>query len=367
MNARAQEIADDVVETEVEPTLRETIEAARDEVVERHDTELVAAGETPTGRDASGRFTKREAEAAEAPAVAQAAPMASAVATAQPPPPESTALLAPNSWTPAAKAKWAALDPELRAEINRREQEVHKTIARQDEERQIGNQFNTLSQQHQAVIQRSGVPPIRIFQDFLGIMGILQGTDMAAKAAVVRDVARLNGLDLRAVVGQAPNVQAPSQPGATPPQAVIPPEIQQMHREWEARKQQDAAQAQQRTQQQERETYDEIVAFRSKPEARFFDAVQPHMIGLLSSGAATSLEEAYNAAIWARPDIRDILQKEAAAAAAVTQASRQRAQQARVKSGSVRGGSGSVTPGAPDRTLREELQHNLAEARASRV
>jgi hypothetical protein len=88
------------------------------------------------------------------------------------------------------------------------------------------------------------------------------------------------------------------------------------------------------------------------------------MVALLTSGAAQTLEEAYDQAQWARPDIRAILEKERADAAAAEQRKRDKAQAARLKGGSVRGGPGSAPVGQPgDRTLRQELEAGFAEAR----
>lgn len=268
---------------------------------------------------------------------------------------------------------WASLPPVARAEIARREADIHKQLTRQDDERTYGRQFAEISQAHAPLIQKAGVHPLRLYQDFLGIMTVLNGNDPASKAALLRDVAMRNGLDMRSLLGLPPGQQSnQGQPAAgdpSPGTASIPPQFVAQVNELQARldRQQQAADAQ-RTQQQEAEqqqTLSTIESFRSKPENRHFDSVRDHMVALLNADAVTTLEEAYDAACWARPDIRALIQKEQTDQAEVERKKRELVARARAKSGSVRGGSGSVASGAPqERSLHEELTANFAEARS---
>jgi phage antirepressor YoqD-like protein len=291
---------------------------------------------------------------------------------------QDSAVLAPNSWSAQAKAEWAALSPTIRAEIARRETEVHRTLTRQDEERQLGNQINEVVRQNQDFFQRAGVTPQRLFTDYLNISKVLGGNDINAKAQLLRQAALQNGIDLRALaaMGQPRNVSANTQPGAQPPPQgsqpipfhLLPPEMQQLYRDNQERTAREQREAQERTQREEQQTYEQIVAFRSQPKARFFDAVRDQMVALLNGGAAPTLEEAYEQACWMRPDIRDILLKEQTEAKNAEEARRAATINARRKGISVRGGAGShVETAPPDRSLREELKANFAEAQRQRV
>jgi hypothetical protein len=387
----AATVAEDIEEPDTaEPTLRETIESARDEIAAREEAdgsqrESIASSDGTANssaiRDEHGRFTRRdgsgEAQAGEAASQQSATPQSrqqaqSPQATgAQEAAPAATqsASLAPQGWTPAAKAKWAQLPDDIRAEISRRETDMHRQLTQHDEHRSAGKQFAEISQQHAAIIQRTGVHPLRIYQDFLGIMNVLSTGDPQSKAALLRDVAMRNGLDMRALTGLPqpgqPNAQPSPQNAPGQPQAVIPQELRQVATEWNQFKQQQQRESQEREQREQQQTLNEIVDFRSKPEARFFDAVKDQMVALLQVGAVSTLEEAYAQAIWTRPDIRSILQAEETQKQQAEQAKRVRTQSARAKGGSVRGGMGSVAEAAPaNRSLREELQANFAEARS---
>lgn len=391
MARAAKAVADDIEEPEHEPTLRETIESARDDIAAREVAEAAGEGGAGEGaaagsgdvpnvgapgelvRDEHGRFTRREVQTQGTPQTDSAsasggsAPAATGTSGAQPaaasPAPAASTLLAPQGWTPGAKAKWAALPEDIRAEITRREADMHRTITRQDQERDMGRQFAEVAQAHQDIIGRSGVTPARFFGDVMGAMRTLQGGDPAQKAGLIRDLIMRNQVDARLIFPN-PNAPAP-QPGAQPGPAVIPQPVMQMANEWNQFKTERAREAQEREQRQQQEILDEIVAFRSKPEARFFDAVNDQMVALLQGGIATSVEEAYNQAIWTRPDIRAVLAQEETQARAQAEQKRLAALNARRKGGSVKGGVGSASTGeAPNRSLREELQANFADARS---
>jgi hypothetical protein len=245
---------------------------------------------------------------------------------------------------------------------------MHRALSRQDEERQYGKQFGEIAQANAAIIQRAGVHPLRLFSDFLGIMRTLNSNDGQAKAALIRDVAMRNGIDLRAALGGVPAPQNPH-PGA-PQGGQAPsrdPLLLQIANELAQEKAERARLAQEERERAEQATLNEIIAFRSQPDAPYFDAVKDQMVALLQANAAQTLKEAYDQACWARPDIRAELIKQQAVAQGQSEAKRRRAELARAKGGSVRGGSGSVPDSAArgaERSLREELQANFAEARS---
>ena len=378
--ARADKVvADDIEEPEIaETTVREDIEAAREEINARTDPAgEPATGARDDGRDDSGRFRAR-AEPADASLRPGAqgdperapvqAPAAGAPENGLEAPPSTQ--LAPQGWTPAGKAIWQTLPEAARVEIMKREQDAHRAITKQDEERQVARQFNDITQAHAEIVQRTGQHPLKLYQDFLGYASTLTTGNVQQKAALLRDIAMRNGIDPRALAGMmpppgTPNSQGQPNPAASPPITSLPPEVAETvkwAKEYQARQQQEAREADEKAQQK---TLEEIVAFRSKPEARFFDAVKDQMVALLQSGAVANLEEAYNQAIWTRPDIRQILQAEEANKANAARLKQQKSAQARVRGGSVRGIGGAVPDSVPgNRSLREELQANFAEARS---
>lgn len=96
---------------------------------------------------------------------------------------------------------------------------------------------------------------------------------------------------------------------------------------------------------------DEIRAFEQKAE--HFESVRPEMIALLQSGAAQTLEEAYDKAVWGNPDLREAMleARQAQALASVSVEKNRAAKAARAAAVSVRGSTPGINtaPKAQDR------------------
>lgn len=96
---------------------------------------------------------------------------------------------------------------------------------------------------------------------------------------------------------------------------------------------------------------DEIRAFEQKAE--HFEAVRPEMIALLQSGAAQTLEEAYDKAVWGNPELREAMleARQAQALASVSVEKNRAAKAARAAAVSVRGSTPGINtaPKAQDR------------------
>ncbi len=405
MPAKAQIVADEVDESVQEPTLRETIEAARDEVVSRQENDNVVdrnrAVTTDSGTDAprsgesdrtaDGRFARKQQDGSGKSDKAdgtgngsssagnvrpndsdgnakggQANPsdLSGAIATAQ---------VAPRSWKAEEKALWSQVPPAVQAIINRRESDVQKQIAQQGQIASIGNEFMQVANEFAPIVQARGGNPVAMFKDFMRIMGALHNApDPQSRAAVFQQVAAQQGVDLRALGIQAQPSQQQGQP--FPPQQIHSLVQQEVNNRLTAWQQQMARQQEEQAMQQ---TSNEIEAFRTKVDAQgkplypHFDAVTSLMTSLINSGAASSLEDAYPLAVRAHPETSKLIEAEQKAAVEAAQAAQKakeeqqrKAHKAQRAAGSIRGSPGSAAPnGKADRSVREELQAAFAEAR----
>jgi hypothetical protein len=115
-----------------------------------------------------------------------------------------------------------------------------------------------------------------------------------------------------------------------------------------------------------------ISAFAADPKNEFYGQVAPLMGQLIMSGQASDMQDAYDRACWATPDVRStILTRQTADAEA------KRAADAKAKADAKRRAAGSISgsPGAPVSTtttaanqnlsLRDELRANLRAATSS--
>lgn len=334
--------------------LRSALEAATREVSERQ-------------RDEQGRFARQqEAQQAAAPAAApapekrQAESQNQTAPTSAPAPQQQAAApaapRAPDSWSPAAKAKFATLPPDVQAEISRREADVHKGFTAQDEQRQFGKSMSEVINPYLPIIRAEGGNPVAAVQDLLQTAYTLRTAPSERKQELFIGLAKQFGVDMNGVFQRLS--------GQAQPQ--VHPQVAQMQQQL-AQLQQERLMQQQAAQQQEKAQIDQTIeSFASDPKNVYFANVKAEMAALLRENRAKDLQEAYDMACWARPDIRPLLlqqqeqQRQADA--------RARATRARAAGSSVSGSpSGSaVAPGAtdPNASLRDTIRAAMQAHRA---
>lgn len=337
-------------------SLRDELLAAQAEVMEREDapeeketaiTPEPATDDRPRGAD--GKFVAKEAAELTEETVKEPE-------KTEPPKQQAAPdfVPAPQSWTNQDKALWDKVPQDVRQVILKREQEVHKAITQQDEDRSLARQFKQLADPYQAMFNSVGASPLQGFQDYLRIAYTLNTGAPEMKAQVLQQIAQRYGVNL----GQ----QTPQEGAQAPPQYLQ--RLSQLEAMLQEQLRNQQALQQQQQQAEMSKTMADIDAFSRDPAHKHFEYVRDHMATLLNSGAAQSLQDAYDQACWARPDIRTQLIAEQTATQRKEQESRQKTDKARAKAVSVRGGTGAMPEtAAPNRTLREELSAAFEEAR----
>lgn len=282
-------------------------------------------------RDRSGKFTK-EAKPDTAPRATGKEPEPKPMEPAAPP----TADAAPKSWTKEAQAKWQALDPQIRAEISKRENDMAAGAA------QLKQRYGGIHEQYQKLaplFQKYG----RTSDQGLEQIGLWFEAIERNPQVAIAELAKSYGVNL-GQPGPAPTSPPGATPNTTPSQAQSSsdPRIEQLLRT--VGQIQSAEQVRQQSATQE--------AMRAwaanKPH---FEAVRATMAQIIAgaekmqdssildeSGVRIDLDKVYERAIWQIPDVRAALLKEQAEA---RKAERQAAAEKARRAGS------SVRPGAP--------------------
>ena len=112
----------------------------------------------------------------------------------------------------------------------------------------------------------------------------------------------------------------------------------------------------------------EIEAFASDPGHIHFETVKPVMAALLESGAAKDLKDAYDQAVWARPDIRSTLVPPQSVNTEEKRLAeiKAKAEKAKQAGSSITGGPGAAGElngaGNPNRSLRDTIRAAINEA-----
>jgi hypothetical protein len=237
-----------------ETTLREDIDAA----FTQHATDEVDEGQPrqgePRPRDEQGRFARQgqeptaEQDPAKAPGRRQEA-LAPAAGAQVPIPaaPRPGDLKAPASWTPSAREKWGTVDPELRAEIVRRESEAQRVLQESAGLRQFPQAFHDTVRPYEMFIRAEGSDPLRAVQGLMNTAAELRVGTAQQKANIVANIVRAHGIDLQLLDDTLAQALGVTQPGGQPTaqQQLRDPRVDQLiaqNQQWEMAQRQQAQQ-----------------------------------------------------------------------------------------------------------------------------
>ena len=268
---------------------------------------------------------------------------------------EEKPIKAPESLPASMKAKWGELPREVQQAWANREEEVHKGFTKHDEERIYAKQIKEVMTPYQAMIRAEGGSDIGAIKDLMNTAYLLRTKNPQEKGQILLQIARQYGADL----SQAMQAQQSPQ---------VPAYVQQLEQKL-ARLEQGQEQVRLQEQQKEQAAIQQqIDAFAADTENYpHFESVKAHMGVLLQGGLAKDLQDAYDQAVYARPDIRSTLLESQSAsneAKRVAEA-KAKADAARKAGSSIKGAPGMTAPKdgvVPNRSLREELRVQLRNA-----
>jgi len=259
-------------------------------------------------------------------------------------PPTAAALQPPKTWRPEAAAKFATLPPEVQQEVLKREEDIFKGLESYKADASIGKALKGVVQPYLQIFQSQGIDPMQQVSGLMRAHVALATGTPEQKQQFFQHLAKEYGVDL--------DVEAPY----VDPQVVgLQKQLSDLQSRLNGREQQEADKA--RTALQA-----EIDTFASDPAHQYFDEVANDIAGLLRSGAAKDLKDAYEKAIWANPITRakeqarltaDAEAKAKAEAAEKVKQAR-KATGANVKS-SAKAASGTAPLGSIDDTLSAAL------------
>jgi len=243
----------------------------------------------------------------------------------------STAIEPPKSWSADVKAEWSKLSPAVQQAVLKRETEINEGGRRWSEEKRA---YDEMLSPVRAQAQRAGV------DEREGLNRLLAANDYLERdpANALRWLAQAYGVDLN-------KPQDPSQ--ARPP---ADPRVTQLHQEVSTLRQTPE-------QREAAEAASAINQFASSPGHEHFETVKVKMGQLMGTGQAKDLNDAYEQAIWATPEIRS--QLIAAQTAQATEAKRaaDRAAADKARRGAISlSGSPAGTPAVSAKPVYETVE-----------
>ncbi|PXW28252.1 hypothetical protein [Paraburkholderia caballeronis] len=311
------------------------IQAAQQDATSQSTTQAAAAPTSADGAPSAGT----ESTAVAAPAHDTSAATATDPAKAKP----------PASWKATEQAHWEKIPPEAQAVIARREEEVHSAITRLGADASVGRKFAEAVTPYLPTIRAEGGEPIAAVRDLLQTAYVLRAGDAEQRVALFRQLAQQFRVDLNQVAQG---------------QQQVDPQVQSLQQQLARVNGFLATQQQQQHQQTQGVLHNHIAAFAADPGHEFFEQVRPVMASLLNGGVAKDLQEAYDMACNANPDVRSTLltrqqASDEAKRAAEAKAKADAKRRAGVSISGSPGATVSKTAADPDRSLRDELRANL--------
>ncbi len=269
---------------------------------------------------------------------------------AEPPQPET--IRVPPGLSAATKADFDKLPKHVQQDMVKWQQDLETAKTTWDQKAERYNRLDSLLAPRRERFQIAGIDDVQAVQALLAAQDYLERSPREGIAYLARQY----GVDLRGF--------ASGQPAGQPAQAAPPmPEwAQQLFGKVQSLESV-TVQQQQAAQQAARSEVDgQVHAFRSDPKNLYFENVRNDMAALIQSGQARTIQEAYDKAIWASPEIRPLVLRQQQEADQATQraAAQAKANAARHASGSI---TGSPSPGAspaqrsnPTSTVGDDLR-----------
>lgn len=260
------------------------------------------------------------------------------------PAPAATGLQAPKTWRPEAAAKFATLPPEVQQEVLKREEDIFKGLESYKADASIGKALKGVVQPYMQVFQSQGIDPMQQVSGLMRAHVALATGTPEQKQQFFQHLAKEYGVNLGE---EAPYID--------PQVAGLQKQLADLQSRLNGREQQEANEVRSKLQA-------ELDTFASDPAHQYFDEVANDIAGLLRSGAAKDLKDAYDKAIWANPITRAKEQARLTADAETKAKAEvaERAKQARKATGanvksSAKAASGTAPLGSIDDTLSVAL------------
>ena len=297
---------------------------------------VIAEAETPhddSEKAADGRVRGPDGKfIAKTPEMVQDTPDQSSEAVADPA--AKLAIRAPASWSPAAKATFDKLPPEVQQAVAKREQEIDHGLRRKSEEVKRYEPLEQVLAPRRAQWAAQGMDEVHAVKTLLAAQDLLEKNPMQG----LEFLARSYGVNLN-------TAQPQGQPHQAQPARDSHPEIAALKQQLQV------LQSQVQTA-QTAPIVSQIDAFQNDPANLYFENVRDDMAVLLHNGKASDLKEAYEMACWMRPDIRPFLQTAQAPAAPV----QDKAAQARRAAVSVTGAPGQTRIPKSNGSIEDDIR-----------
>jgi hypothetical protein len=260
------------------------------------------------------------------------------------------AIKVPQSFGGDKKALWDSMPRNVQEFWAKREDEFHRELTKQDEERTFGRSVKELATPYIPLIKAEGGDIVKGFQSYLNTAYILRTKSPQEKGQLLMQLAREFGADLRGVQAQNP----------------VNPQLHQLQQELAGLKGSIEQEKALKKQQEDAALQTQVEAFAADPKNIHFETVKADMAALLRGNVAKDLQDAYDRAVYANPQTRSTLLAQKDSEEKQVADKKAKAEAAKKAGSSLRGGPGPSAlrnGNIPQPDLRKALVSAFAEHR----
>jgi hypothetical protein len=196
------------------------------------------------------------------------------------------AIDAPISWSAEQKAKWASLPPDVQTYIAQRDKESHEAITRAGQQIKAFEPIRNVIEQFTPTFQRNGLQPHEGIARMMAVEQMLESNPRAA----IAEIAKAYGVDLSGQTQQTASSESAENAELKARLAKVESHL--------------TAQQRERINSEQAVLAREIADFAKDEKHPHFETVRNVMAGLMHSGAAETMQDAYDQAVFANPTIR---------------------------------------------------------------
>ncbi len=201
---------------------------------------------------------------------------------------------APKTWTKEALETWATVPPRAQQEILKREEDFMKGIQGYKALADVGNAYNQVVAPYAPVLAAENIDPVQMFQSFAANHYLLTRGTPEQKIELAASMLSGYNIPLPDLLNyMADNIGEPADP-----------KIAQLEKELAEIKSGITSQQSAVSEARGKEIAAEIEAFAADPAHPYFDEVADHIQRLFASGAVSTLQDAYDTAVFANPALR---------------------------------------------------------------
>jgi hypothetical protein len=299
--------------------------------------------ETAGGQEDKSSGSTETADVAEPPAQTSSEPVVNSQAVQD--------VGAPKTWTKEALEDWAKIPSRAQQEILKREEDMMRGINAYREAADLGARYSKVVEPYAPILAAENIDPVGLFQSFAANHYLLSRGTPAQKLELTARLFESYNIPLKDFLEYIAGQGEPQDPRL----AAYDRRFQELENRLSSAQNQEI-------ERRRAVARSQIDAFADDGNHPLFDELADDINKIINAGAATSLQDAYDRALWGRPDLREkeierltaeklSAQKDEAAKKA---AKRQRAMGDHVDVTS-KSRNGTVPKGSMDDTLEETM------------